>query len=193
MFIKLMRKAGEAIWIKAESIITVEPARTGGTIVVPMGDGLDYEVVEEPETVLALIAGEPPPKPKKATRKATKTKAKAADAAAIDAAAPAEEKPKKKRTTKKKATAEEEEASSKAETPAEMEPTPVFFTADQLARVRKMAPGSVKKLANTLATQFGVSDTNAVVRHLEETGVIAVVEHGHVNWLPPSLNNVLMP
>ncbi len=186
MFIKLMRKAGEPIWIKAESIITVEPARTGGTVVVPMGDGLDYEVVEEPETVLALIAGEPPPKPKKATRATKKTKAKEEETAAPEDA-PAE--PKKAKRTVRKTKAEPEVAPADA-APTEAEPVeetepvaPVFFPAEHLVRVRKMAPGSVRKLTNTLVKQFNVEDPDTIVKHLEATGVITVVEHGRVNWL----------
>ncbi len=172
MFVKLMRKEGQPIWIKAESVVTVEGSLTGGSIVVPMGDGLDYEVIEEPEVVLALLAGEKPPAPKKAKRATTK-KAKEKEEAE-------ESKPKKttrKRTTKKK----------------EPEVPPVFFPVEQLERVRKMAPGSVRKLANTLNKQFNVSDPDALIKHLEATGVIAVVEHGHVNWLPPSPNNILIP
>ncbi len=185
MFIKLMRKEGLPIWIKAESIVTVEPTRTGGSLVVPLGDGLDYEVCENPETVLALIAGEPLPKieppttqeeaPKKTKRVATrKAKAKAETESEV-AVTPTEEKPKKKRATRK----------------AKEEPAPIFFPVDQLDRIRKMAPGSVKKLSNTLVTQFKIEDPDAIVKHLEDSGVIAVVEHGHVNWLPPSADNVL--
>ena len=61
MYIKLTRMNGQPIWLNASFVVTVEPTRIGGAIVVPIGDGLDYEVRESPETVLALLAGAPTP------------------------------------------------------------------------------------------------------------------------------------
>lgn len=62
MFIRLTRTDGLPIWLNASFIVTVEPARSGGSIVVPIGDGLDYDVKEAPETVLALLDNAPPAK-----------------------------------------------------------------------------------------------------------------------------------
>lgn len=62
MFIQLTRTDGQPIWINAAFVVTVEPLRNGGSIVVPIGDGLDYEVREAPETVLALLKEAPPAK-----------------------------------------------------------------------------------------------------------------------------------
>ena len=53
---------GLPIWLNASFIVTIEPARSGGSIVVPIGDGLDYDVKEPPETVLALLNDAPPAK-----------------------------------------------------------------------------------------------------------------------------------
>ena len=61
MYIKLTRMNGQPIWLNASFVVTVEPTRIGGAIVVPIGDGLDYEVRESPETVLALLADAPAP------------------------------------------------------------------------------------------------------------------------------------
>lgn len=61
MYIKLTRMNGRPIWLNASFVVTVEPTPIGGAIVVPIGDGLDYEVRETPETVLALLAGAPTP------------------------------------------------------------------------------------------------------------------------------------
>ena len=61
MYIKLTRMNGRPIWLNASFVVTVEPTPIGGAIVVPIGDGLDYEVRETPETVLALLAGAPVP------------------------------------------------------------------------------------------------------------------------------------
>ena len=52
---------GRPIWLNASFVVTVEPTPIGGAIVVPIGDGLDYEVRESPETVLALLADAPAP------------------------------------------------------------------------------------------------------------------------------------
>lgn len=62
MFIRLTRTDGLPVWLNASFIVTVEPARSGGSIVVPIGDGLDYDVKEPPETVLALLDAAPPAK-----------------------------------------------------------------------------------------------------------------------------------
>ena len=57
MFIKLTRTDGRPIWLNPEFIVTVESRKGGGSIVVPGGDGLDYDVVEPPETVMGLCGG----------------------------------------------------------------------------------------------------------------------------------------
>ena len=55
MFIQLTRTDGIPVWLNACFVVTVEPSRGGGSIVVPIGDGLDYEVKESPETVLSML------------------------------------------------------------------------------------------------------------------------------------------
>lgn len=60
MFIRLTRTDGLPIWINASFVVTVEPTRSGGSVVVPIGDGLDYDVREAPESVLALLDEAPP-------------------------------------------------------------------------------------------------------------------------------------
>lgn len=70
MFIRLTRTDGVPVWLNACFVVTVEPSRSGGSIVVPIGDGLDYEVRESTETVLSMLEGAtsvkvvpvPPPK-----------------------------------------------------------------------------------------------------------------------------------
>lgn len=61
MFIKLTRLDNSPIWLNASFIVTVEPRKGGGTIVVPIGDGLDYEVREKAEVVLQMLDGAPVP------------------------------------------------------------------------------------------------------------------------------------
>ena len=86
MFIKLTRTDGRPIWINPEFIVTVEGRKDGGSIVVPGGDGLNYDVKESPQTVMDLCGGkveaaeilpppaqpaEPPPQEKPAEEKGT--------------------------------------------------------------------------------------------------------------------------
>lgn len=59
MFIRLTKKDGNPIWFNAGFIVTMEPVRSGGTVVVPFGDGLDYEVREGVESIVSLIEGVP--------------------------------------------------------------------------------------------------------------------------------------
>lgn len=55
MFVKLTKKDGSPVWLNANFIVTVESVRGGGSIVVPVGDGLDYEVSENVEKILPVI------------------------------------------------------------------------------------------------------------------------------------------
>lgn len=57
-FIKLTQRDNRSIWLNARFIVTIEPHKDGGALVVPMGDGMDYEVRESAETVVSLCAGE---------------------------------------------------------------------------------------------------------------------------------------
>lgn len=61
MYIKLTRLDNSPIWLNAAFIVTVEPRKGGGTIVVPIGDGLDYEVRETAEAVLGMLGDAPTP------------------------------------------------------------------------------------------------------------------------------------
>ncbi|MCR5414384.1 MAG: flagellar FlbD family protein [Kiritimatiellae bacterium] len=61
MFIKLTRLDNAPIWFNASLIVTVEPRKGGGTTVVPVGDGLDYDVREKAEDVIKLLEAAPAP------------------------------------------------------------------------------------------------------------------------------------
>ena len=62
MYIKLTRFDNRSVWLNAAFVVTVEPRRDGkGTVVVPIGDGLDYDVRESPEEVLRMLEGCPAP------------------------------------------------------------------------------------------------------------------------------------
>ncbi len=65
MFIKLIRIDGQAVWFNRDYIVTVEPRKGSGALVVPLGDGIDYEVRESPEEIVAALGGDGAPGPKK--------------------------------------------------------------------------------------------------------------------------------
>lgn len=272
MFIKLTRLDNSPIWFNASFIVTVEPRKGGGTTVVPIGDGLDYDVRETPEAVLSLLAGasapatvavqssdalaptagdvspddsapiepvsrwaaskafgsrlekfqtprdepEPPPaapaaeeastgesgakKARKTVRRTRTAKTKGEDSP--DDAADGAEAPKKKRATRRTRAADAETPDSAPVEPApaapdpvaEPEPVDVFsaatsevtvpgLTPDQLSRLRKMMPGSMRKLRNTLDKQFSIAPaySDEVIDGLVSSGLVAF-ERDHVIW-----------
>ena len=189
-FIKLTRLDGSPIWLNASFVVTVEPRKGGGAVVVPIGDGLDYDVREPPEAVLAVIDGAPvpeivpvptsdaltptpddvSPEPEKADGEADgKTAAKAP----------------RKASPRRRAT-----AGTDAPAPAAtFEPLPlnkpeVELLEDEIARLRKMAPRTVKKLQNTILNQFKGVNSESAVTTLAARGIITI-DGTRVNWLQP--------
>ena len=214
MFIRLTKKDGTFVWLNTEYIVTVEPVRTGGTIVVPVGDGLDYEVRESAETIISLVEGTsvaeiaatvaetPEEAPAEATpaeapvfeQTEVEVKSEAESAAAVAAViqltppeAPAEGKPAKRaRKTKGRpvpAGTPATEGERKVVRHRAARKTPLELTEDQLARIRAMAPRSVKRLSNTLSSQFDVIEPETVIRSLVEHDIITVDEQSHITWI----------
>lgn len=216
MFIKLTRFDNRPVWLNASFIVTVEPRRDGnGAVVVPIGDGLDYDVRETPAEVLKLLEGAPEPKvvPVPVSDCLTKTPADVSPepekkdppppAPAAPAVSAAEEAPQveesgkkpRKRTTRKttKSAVEKKPRAAKkadepvAETPKAEEPVPpaaplkLELSDDQVARLRKMAPKSLAKIKNTLATQFHVGDVVGTVAALAEKGIYKI-DGNHIEW-----------
>lgn len=179
MFVKLTRLDGQPIWINASFLVTVEPRKQGGSTVVPIGDGLDYDVRESPEAVLALAAGAPVPTvvPVPTSDALTKTpddvspEPERSAPEPVREAAPAEPPRKVARPRTRKA------AKKAAAVPAET----VDFSDEQVERLRKMAPRSAKRLLNALSTQFKVASPESVVQQLVARGVLAL-EQDHVSW-----------
>ena len=58
MFIKLTRIDGQDVWFNSQYVVTVEPRKGSGALVVPLGDGIDYEVRESPEMIVAALGGD---------------------------------------------------------------------------------------------------------------------------------------
>ena len=261
MYIKLTRFDNTPVWINAAFVVTVEPRRqASGSIVVPIGDGLDYEVRESPEQVLAMLEGAPvapvvpvpPPKsltkapgdvsaepmtmtaadvlavsdiervkekpaakiPVPASAKPTiVVKVSAAEAPSEKAAAEAVVEPAAAEAPKTGAAVSENDVFASPSTlPAEPEFTapavevgadkesaahkktakkPVrkprakksdaVITDEQIERLRKMAPGSVKKLANTITSQLKIDDPGSYIEELAKHGVLTL-DHDHVIW-----------
>ena len=186
-FIKLTRLDGSPIWLNASFVVTVEPRNGGGSVVVPIGDGLDYDVREAPETVLAVLDGAPVPEvvPVPTSDALTPTP---------DDVSPEPEKPEDEadvKTAKKplRKTAARKRTAASAPANPTFEPLPVNkpeieLLEDEIARLRKMAPRTVKKLQNTILTQFKGVNSEAAVTSLAARGIITI-DGTRVNWLQP--------
>lgn len=208
MFVKFTKKDGSPVWINAGYVVTVEPMRQGGSIVVPIGDGLDYEVSESPEDVVAAV-GEAQgafalvpvqnadplsgTKRKRAARKKEVKPPAPADEAKPSGTAPAA-KPAGAGIQRRQAPAPEAEAATALAAPAFVTavpdrpgleaPAPVLdLDSDAIDRLRAMAPRTVKKIANSLKAQFDVKSPDATIEALAASGIISIGEHGRVSWL----------
>jgi len=220
MFIKLTRFDNRPVWLNASFIVTVEPRRDGkGAVVVPIGDGLDYDVRETPEEVLRMLDGAPvptvvpvpvsdclaptpadvSPEPERQREPERKPAVEATAEKTEDQSA--EAKPKKRATRTRKVTAKKAKASAEeqptevsaeapapAEVPAEKaeeKPVPpraeLELSETDVVRLRKLAPKSLAKLKNTLATQFRIADVGANVAALAEKGVLTI-DGNRVLW-----------
>jgi len=190
MFIKLTRFDNRPIWLNASFIVTVEPRKEGvGSVIVPIGDGFDYDVRESVEEILAKLDGAPAAAvvPVPAPDCLTKTPADVSPDSEPKREMPAEEKKPRKRATRAKAKAEKPEKQPEPKKEIEkVAPAPLELSEDQVVRLAKLAPKSVGKLKNTLATQFHVADVGATVLTLEAKGVFKL-DGTRVLWpMPPA-------
>lgn len=201
MFIKLTKFDNRPIWLNAGFIVTVEPRRDGtGAVVVPIGDGLDYDVKESPEEVLKMLEGVPAPAvvpvpvsdcltktPEDVSPEPERERPEPANETA-PAVSAASEKP-RKRAARAKARPAVQKAlpapkappAPKKEDPPVKEPGRLEMSDDQIARLVKLAPKSVAKLKNTLATQFQIADVSATVTALAAKGVFTL-DDNRVKW-----------
>ena len=191
MYIKLTRFDNRPVWLNAAFVVTVEPRRDGsGSVVVPIGDGLDYDVRESPEEVLRLLDGCPVPQvvPVPVSDCLTKTPA---DVSPEPERKPPE--PERKPLEEKPDTAAADEATKPAKktakprkAAAEKKPKPVKkpkldLSDDEVVRLGKLAPKTLPKLKNTLVTQFHVEDPSATVAALEAKGMLSL-DGSRVTW-----------
>ena len=184
MYIKLTKFDNTPIWLNAAFIVTIEPRREGvGSVVVPIGDGLDYDVRESPDTVLAMLEGVPAPTvvpvpaPEALTKKPDDVSAEPVMMTKEDVVEVKDEPPAK--PAKKRAVRKPPVKKTKIKKPE------LALTESDVERLKKMAPGSVKKLANTLTSQFKVEDADGAIKALVGKGVLSL-ERDHVIW---SLNS----
>ena len=201
MYIKLTRFDNRPVWLNAAFVVTVEPRRDGnGAVVVPIGDGLDYDVRESPEEVLRMLEGCPAPQvvpvpvsdcltktpadvspeperklpePVRQEKEAEKPVEGRAEAPAVMPVAPAEKPAKKAVRAKKPAAVKKAKLAKK--------PT-LELSDEEVTRLGKLAPKSIAKLKNTLSTQFRVADVSETVAALEAKGVIKI-DGNHVSWI----------
>ena len=87
MFIKLTRIDGQDVWFNSQYVVTVEPRKGSGALVVPLGDGIDYEVRESPEMIVAALGGDLAPGKAKRLPPAASVVAKPPPVAPADKAA----------------------------------------------------------------------------------------------------------
>ena len=206
MYIKLTRFDNRPVWLNAAFVVTVEPRRDGsGSVVVPIGDGLDYDVRESPEDVLRMLEGCPTPQvvPVPVSDCLTKTPADVSpeperqeeperkpDAVTTPVTPPSgpsgllrrgicEDADGTVAKPAKKPTRAKKPAATKKAKPAKK---PMLELSDEeVTRLGKLAPKSIAKLKNTLNTQFRVADVSEAVAALEAKGVIRL-DGNHVNW-----------
>ena len=181
MYIKLTRFDYRPVWLNAAFVVTVEPRRDGGgAVVVPIGDGLDYDVRESPEEVLRMLEGCPAPQvvPVPVSDCLTKTPA---DVSPEPEREPAEGAPDEKSlpAAPRKPVRPRKAAAAKKARPGK--PPALELSGEDVARLGKLAPKSVAKLKNTLSTQFRVADVSRTVAALEAKGVIRI-DGNRISW-----------
>ena len=208
MFIQLTRTDGSPVWLNASFVVTVEPSRSGGSIVVPIGDGLDYEVKEKPEAVLAILDGAPPakvvpvpppktlaPRPDDVSPDVNPADCDKVAEPEVAPSAPKKARKTKSSTVKKDVVAEPEKAEGAklaakrkrgvAKKQPEKPSLPDDFQkiVDGL-KVRKCR--TVKRLRNAMKSFHGKTDVEEMDRIIEEMmniGLILVEPDGHVKWV----------
>ena len=208
MYIKLTRFDNRPVWLNAAFVVTVEPRRDGsGSVVVPIGDGLDYDVRESPEEVLRMLEGCPAPQvvPVPVSDCLTKTPADVSpeptdtrggetqhSSDRVAAASPVHNPPQDGKPPRggavsaapaeklaKKPTRTKKPAATKRAKPAKK--LVLELSDEEVTRLGKLAPKSIAKLKNTLSTQFRVADVSETVAALEAKGVIKL-DGNHVSW-----------
>ena len=202
MYIKLTRKDGFPIWLNASFVVTIEPAKNGGAIVVPIGDGLDYEVRETPEAVLALLneapapAVVPVPPPKSLAPQPDDV---SPDSGPVDAQVEeknpgeSEAPPPKPARRRKKAQKKEDapvnkvsESASSAAAPFPKAPAEPEGFKEIVADLKARKCRTGKRLRNAIKSYFRKPDEteiDSIIEAMINGGYMLVGGDGHVTWI----------
>ena len=146
MFVKLTRTDGTPVWLNPDFIVRVEPWKKGSAVAAA-GDG-DFEVMEDPRTIIALAGGvrvaqAPKGEGRASARPATGETPVAPEVQTATGETPVV--PVRKTRSRKKAVSEPAPASTPAPEPAPApEPTP------EPAPVQEPAPEPTPESANNL-------------------------------------------
>lgn len=196
MYIKLTRADGRPIWLNASFIVTVEPMQNGGAIVVPIGDGLDYEVRETPESVLAMLDGAPPaevvpvPPPKALAPQPEDVSPEDFGGKEPDGGQKAEEakKPARKPAARKK-TATTQKQTQKAKEPAPAAKASASLAAEDIKSVAVKLKANKARTENRLRNfikncykKADEAEVTGVVEALKKDGYITVDDNGRISW-----------
>ena len=197
MYIKLTRMNGRPIWLNASFVVTVEPTPIGGAIVVPIGDGLDYEVRETPETVLALLAGAPAPAvvpvppPRALAPQPEDVSPEDERPSDQEPEEPMEEPKPAKRGRRRKKNAEQASTASTANTSAKevsrtMDPPEPEGFREIVADLKARKCRTGKRLRNAIKSYFKKTDEleiDYIIETMINRGYMLVGADGHVTWI----------
>lgn len=194
-FIKLTRFDNRPVWLNAGFIVTVEPRRDGvGAVVVPIGDGLDYDVRETPEEVLKMLSTVPAssvvpvpvlddgltPTPEDVSPEPA-IEAGREESAVLQTGVQPEQPVETKKPRRRVAKAVRSEDDRQSKTPRKStgrkvtkKAAPLELSDNEIVRLLKLSPKTVDKLRNTLLTQFHIADVAATLQGLEAKGVFSV-------------------
>lgn len=208
MFIKLTRTDGTPVWMNPEFIVRFEPWKKGSAVAVA-GDG-DFEVMEEPRTILTLAGGTPatpikgepvapapPPPPagephKRKTR--TRRKAEEAPSAEVAEAPKAEEAPVVPPAPESAPEPAPEPAPAPVPAPA---PEPAPAPTDNLfpeppdeveaaaAILKKHRCRSRKRIQNTIKSlnpKMSMEAARALLEQMEARGLVIIDAQGHATF-----------
>ena len=88
------------------------------------------------------------------------------------------------RASRAKASAGAAKPSAQKKQPASAPKKASALGDEEIERLRRLMPGSLKKLQNTLVNQFNVADADAAIRSLSERGVLEIAG-SRVVWRLP--------
>ncbi len=191
MFIKLTKTDGTPVWLNPEFIVRIE-AWKKGSAVAAAGDG-DFEVMEDPRTILKLAGGTPAVPVAPAAPVGTPA-VPAAPAAPVETPVV----PVRKTRSRKKAVAESESEPVPAPEPAP-EPAPVseqppasnLFpeppdeVAMAAAILKKHRCRSRKRIQNTIKSlnpKMSMEAARALLEQMEARGFVIIDEQGHATF-----------